>query len=283
MGHDVYRDVLDNAPADLGPAERMILLVLADLADESTRQCSWPIDVIEHQTGLSADALRKAFQRLGRRGLDPRVRIGTDRRGNAVFAYEGKSLTYRVPRFDQRPTPYARTPGGGIKRRDDRPTTDHMRGGTTVPQRWDDGPSEVGPSSPRGGTTVPPNPCSQDPNFPSGARFAPLVELGATPDEERRIIEEIQSKAARPIGRMGGYLEALHRDGKVAPILEAIRAPERDRLANERARIDRALPMCHHDGPPGTLANGAPRCPQCRAESTAPVIDLDARRVAMAG
>lgn len=117
-------------------------------------------------------------------------------------------------------------------------------------------------------------------------RFAPIAELGASPDEERRIVAEVQRLAAKPIGSIGGYLNALHRDGKLAPILAALRAPERDRAANERQRAALSAPLCHHGGSGGHLGNGAPRCAICRREqgsASAPVVDLDTRRTAKAG
>jgi hypothetical protein len=144
MGFRTVDDVLDNAPEDLTPAERLVLVVLAGYADDGNREC-WPgRDHLIRRTGLKEDSLRKVFQRLAKRGLDPRVPIGTDKSGRLVFAYEGARTKYRVPKF-------------ATEWRDDNPATDpeagsasplsSLRGGTTVPQRRESDPSEAGPPS----------------------------------------------------------------------------------------------------------------------------------------
>jgi hypothetical protein len=120
-------------------------------------------------------------------------------------------------------------------------------------------------------------------------RFAPIAELGASPDEERRIIAEVQRLAPRPIVSMGGYLNTLHRDGKLAPILAALRAPQRDQAAADWRRRLRDLPRCPHEMNGGTQrhpATGRMACPHCQREqggTSAPVVALDTRRTAKAG
>jgi hypothetical protein len=146
MGWRLANEVLDNAPDDLGPAERLVLSVLAGyVVDEETRTC-WPgMDKLVRRTGLKPDSLRKVFQRLARRGLDPRVAIGKDKKGNLVFAHESARTTYRIPRFESRDEHPATDPVEAG------PSSHHSepRGGTVIPQRRDDDPPEEGqPSRP---------------------------------------------------------------------------------------------------------------------------------------
>lgn len=145
MGFRTVDDVLDNAPEDLTPAERLVLAVLAGYADDGTREC-WPgREHLLRRTGLKEDSLRRVFQRLAKRGLDPRVPIGVDKSGRLVFAHEGARTKYRIPKFATEwrdDNPATRPEEGSASRLSD------VRGGTVVPQRRDESPSEAGPPSP---------------------------------------------------------------------------------------------------------------------------------------
>lgn len=147
MGTRLIEEVLDHSPADLTPAERMILIVLARHANDQTREC-WPsIDTIARQTGIQAGSVSKALQRLGKRGLEVRIPVGFDKRGCPVFAHKGHKTTYRVPVFEQRADQVPTFEGG--QRADHGPTKDSkggpgsnlqgVKGRTTVPQRADHG------------------------------------------------------------------------------------------------------------------------------------------------
>lgn len=156
MGYRLVNYVLDNAPAELSAAERLLLVSLAASADDKTREC-WPgMATLTRRTGLSEDGVRRAFQRLAGRDLDPRVALGTDKRGRKVFAHEGTRTTYLIPAFKRGDESTATDGVEGIPERGDRSTASHnaeagreshhseARGGTPVPQRRDSRISEAG-------------------------------------------------------------------------------------------------------------------------------------------
>ncbi|PZM89835.1 MAG: hypothetical protein DIU79_14900, partial [Actinobacteria bacterium] len=118
-------EVLDYAPATLSPAERLVLIVLAESANDKTRE-AWPsMDVITRRCGMSDRGVRAVFKRLAKRKLEVRVPLGKDKNGRPVYSHPGKRTTYRLPVF----------------------------AGTTVPPFGENGGTPVPPN---GGTTVPP-------------------------------------------------------------------------------------------------------------------------------
>ncbi len=306
MGHDVYRDVLDNAPADLTPAERLVLLALADLADESTRECEPTIRVLVHQTGMLVDTIRKAFQRLARRNLDPRVRIGTDRRGRAVFAYEGTATLYRIPRFNPRDNAtYQRGPRGGVvllrkdaQRWDEIPTTEALdvtpadaRGGNRGPEWRDDDPSEVGTEGLSGGTTIPPIPCSQDPSSlltppspavtphqeedaprtaaPEPAQNALLAARGVTADQQRELFRQMSRDGVK---NPAAVLKHRATTGQLDAHLAEIRQAGAGLAGAAWRKSLQGKPRCEHEVEGGHETNpltGKTACRQCQDTSSA--------------
>jgi predicted ArsR family transcriptional regulator len=142
---DLILEVMDHAPADLTPGERMVLTVIAERANEKTRiakqTSNWTIDTIAKRSGVGRDGLRKIFQRLAKNGCEVRVKLGTDSRGRPVFAYEGTAMTFKVPKLAKRGDACT---ASNEKRGDDSTATDAQevvpqsaRGGTTVPERRD--------------------------------------------------------------------------------------------------------------------------------------------------
>lgn len=108
-------EVLDHAPADLTSQERLVLVVLAEGARDHTRTC-WPgMDLLAHRTGLDASNVRRALDRLTRRGYALRVPLGTDKHGRPVYAYRGHATAYRVPELERRALPHAFTPEKGAR------------------------------------------------------------------------------------------------------------------------------------------------------------------------
>jgi hypothetical protein len=121
-------------------------------------------------------------------------------------------------------------------------------------------------------------------------RFAWSAELGASTDEERRIIAEVETRYGKAKISLPGQLNALHRDGKLAPILAALRAPERDRVADDWRRKLRQLPRCAHEVSGGTERHpttGRMHCSDCNREQgktpLGTVSYLEDRRTALAG
>jgi hypothetical protein len=97
MAWQLVKEVLDGAPADLGPSERLVLVALAEWADVDERLCWRTAGELAARVGVSENGLRKVMQRLARCNLDPRVPIAFDAKGAPVFAYKGRSSTFRIP------------------------------------------------------------------------------------------------------------------------------------------------------------------------------------------
>lgn len=106
MGIKLYVEVLDHAPAELTSNERLLLLVLAEKANDQTRKAVWPNpDRLLHRLGMSEDGLRKVCQKLAARGYEVRIPVGTNKAGSPVYAYKGRAVDYRVPVFPRRELP----------------------------------------------------------------------------------------------------------------------------------------------------------------------------------
>lgn len=95
-------EVLDHAPPDLTPSMCLVLVVLAELADDKTRRVRFPrgerpMDVLTRRTRLAEAGVRKAIRMLRERGIEVRVPIGTGRHGQPVFAAPGRAVDYRLP------------------------------------------------------------------------------------------------------------------------------------------------------------------------------------------
>lgn len=97
-------EMLDCAPAELTPAERLLLVAIAEKADEQSRM-SWPgMDTLTRRTGLCDRRVRQVLADLAARGYEVRVQRGVDKHGKPVFATKGHRTEYRVPTFRQRRT-----------------------------------------------------------------------------------------------------------------------------------------------------------------------------------
>ena len=96
-------EILDHAPGDLTPQDRLLLIALAEFANEETREC-WPgweriaqrMRWTGHQDG-GKNAVSAAFARLAKRGIELRVAIGKTKKGHAVYAAHGHQTRYRIP------------------------------------------------------------------------------------------------------------------------------------------------------------------------------------------
>lgn len=132
MGVRMVVQVLDHAPDDLTAGERLLLVALAEKADDTTRRVLWsrdedPRTTLRRRTGLSDSGLRKTFQRLADRGLDPRVVLLHDAAGRPVFAHQGMVATYRLPDLVQGGT--TGSPSEDTERRDHRVTFTETKAG----------------------------------------------------------------------------------------------------------------------------------------------------------
>ncbi|MDG4791979.1 hypothetical protein O7626_39895 [Micromonospora sp. WMMD1102] len=99
MGIDLITEVLFHAPEDLTPAERVVLLVIAEEANDGTRR-GWPgRDALMHRSGLGKTGLARVFARLAERDLEVRLAIGTDSKGQPVYAFRGQQTQYQLPKL----------------------------------------------------------------------------------------------------------------------------------------------------------------------------------------
>lgn len=92
------------AATGLGPAERAVLLVIAERAKDENRKMLRHrgddvtlFDRIREVTGLSASGLSKALRRLAAHDLEVRIKIGTGPSGTPVFAYRGMAVGFHLP------------------------------------------------------------------------------------------------------------------------------------------------------------------------------------------
>lgn len=162
MAYQLVAEVLDHAPAELTASERLVLVALAERMPRRT-EWDWKSNHLMRRTGLDARGLRAAVQRLAKRGIDIRVPIGKDRKGNPLYAIPGQVPRWRLPEL---PAPDCCTCESCMQQRTEGGTTvpPTNGGGTTVPAggtKTSSGGTTVpagGTTVPAAGTTVPPKP-----------------------------------------------------------------------------------------------------------------------------
>ncbi|MCC5580613.1 helix-turn-helix domain-containing protein [Microtetraspora sp. AC03309] len=231
VGIRLVAEVLDNAPMDLTPAERLMLVALAEDARDETRVC-WPgMDKLVRRTGLQPDSIRRVFQRLAKRGLEVRVPIGKDKQGRPIFAREHVQTNYRLP---------------VLMRRDEGATSEAgpespLSGGTTVPpQSRDENPAtlfEAGPQSPPEAgresrpSPQPPHSFREEPN-PSRSRSR---KKAASAEEPTRIdVEQL-------CNRMISWLEVKDYRKRPKAVTDAWRKEARLLLDEDKVDLSEAL------------------------------------------
>ena len=77
--------------------DRFILVTIAEEIRDPHRRCTPGSGVLAEKVGLSRIGLRRALQRLAKRGLEVRVPLMIGADGRAVFAVPGQLQTYRIP------------------------------------------------------------------------------------------------------------------------------------------------------------------------------------------
>lgn len=287
MGIRLVVAALD-CPEDLTPAERLLLVALAEKADDTTRRVLWargedPRATLRRRTGQSESGLRKCFGRLAARGLDPRVPLGTDRRGRQVFSYEGTAVEFCLPLLPSGDPTGSALVDNPTERRDERVTTTapvvtlSSHGGDPLGspperERWDQGVTHVplsleDPSDAR--ESLPAGVASQLP-------LVPLEQRGAVLELVARLGNQITEADAigcvawvanqRGIGNIAGYVSRfpaadvrakaeLHRARATqTPALDASKCDHR--VVNGREII-------------GAGANASRRCGGCEQDDPA--------------
>jgi hypothetical protein len=92
------------AAAGLTAAERVVLLVIAERANEKTREM-WrhradTVTLAERlrlATGMGEASLSKVFKKLADRGLEVRVPLGVTENGRTVFSCRGRATRFHLP------------------------------------------------------------------------------------------------------------------------------------------------------------------------------------------
>jgi hypothetical protein len=100
---DLIVEVLDHAPEKLTPSERLVLVVIAEWANDKTRVAkqtkNWNLDTICRRAGIQRAGLKSVLQRLAKNGLEVRVPVRW-KDGKPVYAYEGTAVTFKLPVLD---------------------------------------------------------------------------------------------------------------------------------------------------------------------------------------
>jgi hypothetical protein len=97
MAYELVAEVLDHAPEGLDPAERLVLLCIAEECRGNARIRDIPAERIRRRTGLGERGLRHVCDRLAAAGLKVRVALSTDRHGKPVYALTGKVCRWILP------------------------------------------------------------------------------------------------------------------------------------------------------------------------------------------
>lgn len=97
MAWQLVKEVLDGAPPSLKAPERLVLVAIAEWCDVETRTCWRLNEELRLRVNMTASGLRAAFARLAAVGADPRVPIAFAADGAPVYAYKGRTTTFRLP------------------------------------------------------------------------------------------------------------------------------------------------------------------------------------------
>lgn len=172
MGIRLMIEVLDSAPADLTPAQRLVLVVIAERAHDDTREAwpggadKWGLDTIARRTGLKPESVRKAIQQMARKGVEIRVPIKMGADGRPVYAHEGQQTTFRIPRFAKGVHQDPPQEGGPQSQQGGSGSAHSIQEGGSPSQ-------EGGPGSQEGGS--PSTPIPHIPEYPSDTEDAAKV------------------------------------------------------------------------------------------------------------
>jgi hypothetical protein len=252
VGIGLIVEMLDTAPDDLTPAERLLLVAIAEKARENTREC-WPgIEVLMRRTGLGKDGVGKVFQRLAARGYEVRVPLGKNKKGEPVFSYPGQRTTYRLPCF---------TLPADEERSD---------GGTTIAEpaeaEWSDASTSIEdgatdlvvPASGNGRTVVrdwsEPSTTQSltDPSrkpSTSSSRPEAVVEIRQRidlkdDDEALNVIEEAKSRSRKPVRATYAFIKGCS-DTSLTEIRDELRQEAEDLGTSANPLVDRSAFLAH--------------------------------------
>lgn len=297
MAVSLITEVMDYLTGtDVTPAERYILVAIAEQANVKTRQAwqeyggggkrRW---VLAERVGLSETGLRTALQRLANRGLEVRVALGTDARGRAFYAAHGHQTTYRVPVLPKREGDAQASPNGDAQA-----------------QEGDVSPSAKGDAQAREGDATAREGDAQASPYPSDSRQSPnskrareprhivMEHTDAKPSEAEavvaRIVNEVKPRT------LGGFINHLAQSGDLQTWVNEARAAGIKADIKTANELRQRMPPCEHGRPGGDQphpTSGEPWCIDCRFRQraqrlngtaappgNADVIRIDSRRPA---
>jgi hypothetical protein len=189
MGFQLYREVKDHAPADLDAGELALLLILADDADEETRECFPGMDELCSWMRMTADGVGRVLQRLAKRGLEVRVPVGKDKTGRTIYAMKGVQTTYRLPRFAES-VPGPQSGHSANARTTVRPKTSPRPDDSPgISDLWPDASPPL--AGPRSGPS-PQFPHEEDPHLLPPQRILRTAGIDLGEEDEKRFIDWIK-------------------------------------------------------------------------------------------
>lgn len=267
MGIKRIKEVMDHAPEDLTPAERLILLVVAeDIRDEDPGRQTWPkfnAALLARRTGLTGKgSLKDALQRLARRGLEIRVPLTVGKDGRPVYAVPGKQCKYRLPVFEGEVTA---SPG--------EVTTSPKERSQPRLERSEPPPTPLPSGTPPPSLSEPPaDPAPPPVADPQAGREG--GGIAALPEDQQRAYRILAGITARTPRLVVGEQELLHLLPYAVPWLDrstpqGMEAALTNGLPQEignpagllRMRLEKKLPPEKQDA---ATRNGLPRwCGQC--------------------
>ncbi len=305
---ELIEEVLDNAPPTIKGGELVLLVVLAEQANGKTREArqsaQWTLETVMHRARLAKRGLQDALLRLAAKGCEVRKPLRFKADGEPVYAYSGKSMTFRLPRFSNGkiienlnyPEGHPlriEIPGKGTAERtlfNPEGTPQRTLGHATAdpfPQKGSatadpisskNFPSKI-PSSlsaPSVGTNADVLDLGRERDRRSSRKTDPvpqrlLAALGATPEEIAVLVPSLTGKYN--IGGDGWWISA-DRNGTLADRLAEHRAPVQ--LSIDTGAVDemaafleglKSAPDCVHGSPGGAMIRPdtrKPQCPMCR-------------------
>jgi hypothetical protein len=97
VGYKLYREVRDYAPAGWSQSELVVAWVIADDANDDTRQSWIALALLCAYSRLTERGVRAALHRMASGGHEFRVIHGYGKDGRPVFAAKGHAVDYLVP------------------------------------------------------------------------------------------------------------------------------------------------------------------------------------------
>ncbi|MFJ4785081.1 hypothetical protein [Streptomyces sp. NPDC088794] len=214
MGIKRVVEVLKFAPADLTPAERMVLVAIGEnIRDEDPTRETWAdfnASILAQRAGLAGSgSLKSALQRLAKRGLEVRIPIAHGKDGRALYAVPGKQCRYRFPilaKGEVTTSPY-----------DQQGEATTSAGEVTTSPKGRSGPRQAGSEPP-----PTPHPSTPQPSAGGETRAAPWCVA-----EGEQQHDEVLADAV-------AFLETLPAPWTIGPKTAALMAPELAQMTSKQ-------------------------------------------------